>query len=235
MRQRWVAAAALGGVAVLVAAAVVALQFGRRNPSPPSLADEPNPAIPGRVAYIDEDGCVALVPASGGEARRITCAIDRFGGALAWLDGETLAWVGFKGSPTATITRIDLATGQVTATSETATIAPGDVRGEPISVLGERARSDEEGRVTVSSGSDTTEVADFDVARYRQPIPVLWSPDGQWLLLEYYPPRENSAELWVISRDGRTRGTLLEATSSGGGVAWYIDGVGGSPRLEPGR
>ena len=46
MRQRAYVAGILGGVAALLVLVVVVLQFGRYDPSPPSLQENPNPAIP---------------------------------------------------------------------------------------------------------------------------------------------------------------------------------------------
>jgi len=67
------------------------------------------------------------------------------------------------------------------------------------------------------------------VRDYGGPNPVIWSPDGQWILLHYWG-RSDTTELWIVSRDGAIRGTL--ASHAGGrAAAWYIEGAGSYPPL----
>ena len=46
MKARLYVASVLAGLALLVIMVVVVLNYGRHDPSPPSLRDHPNPAIP---------------------------------------------------------------------------------------------------------------------------------------------------------------------------------------------
>mgnify|MGYP003379564532 CR=1 FL=1 len=55
MKTRLYVAAVLGGLALLIAVALVVFAFGRHNPSPPSLQDNPRPEIPGQILYLDQD------------------------------------------------------------------------------------------------------------------------------------------------------------------------------------
>lgn len=227
MTQRLVVAAILAGLAALAAVVVVVLQFGRVDPSPPSLVDNPNPAIPGEILYFDNFGCAVRIQASG--ARRSTTCGDQFRGPISfgWVDAETIAW--WEGDR---LVQMAIATGERTVRTDVDLSRRRFPERPGFSVNGEGAVA-EGGRLYIlRRDGSREEIARFDVgSRWIQPL--LWSPDGNWLLIQWVPPRGDGPELWIVSRDGRTRGTIVEA---GAGlpepVGWWIDGHGGTPRFQ---
>jgi hypothetical protein len=92
MRQRAIVAAVLCGLVAIVAVPVLIFQFGRHDPSPPSLEDKPRPEIPGEVLFFDEDGCVVRARASGERVEIATCDVPTNPASfVTWIDGETIA------------------------------------------------------------------------------------------------------------------------------------------------
>ena len=79
LRKRLYVVAVLGAIALMGILAFAVFQFGLKNPSPPSLIDNPNPAIAGRIAYINDDGCIMIADASGASRRQVSCVIDYAG------------------------------------------------------------------------------------------------------------------------------------------------------------
>ena len=131
---------------------------------------------------------------------------------------------------------VDIETGKATGT----TVAAGQYKGfhfpgqNAISSLGESVSVDQrDGKVFRIVDGVRTEIADFDVREYGGPNVVTWSPDGQWILLQYYPPRNNDGrnELWILSRDGAISGTLA-TDARGSPASWWIDGLGFLPAVE---
>lgn len=228
MNSRIYAAAVLGGIAILAITLVLVFQFGRHNPSPPSLADNPNPAIPGKILYVNDRQCVEVVEASGAGREEVYCfGRDTAFSTLYWVDGDTFAYVRQK-SATPELIEVDIATG---AESAPRPIPNQNFPGSgAVGPDGSEAYVEGDGVIVVVKNGVRTEVAKFDTHEYSQPQPVLWSPDGQWLLLQYYPPRGGGNELWIMSADGETRGTLVK-NSIGWNHAWWVDGVGGWPEL----
>jgi hypothetical protein len=88
---------------------------------------------------------------------------------------------------------------------------------------------DEGGELSLLKDGARTKITEFDVAKYNQPQVVLWSPDSQWILALYYGPHNDGPELWIVSRDGETKGTLTKDVGFGNSVAWRIEGVGAQP------
>lgn len=224
MKDRLFVAGVIGGLALLVAVAVVALSIGRYNPSPPSLEDDPNPAIPGRIVFMDEDGCVVVAEASGATRDQVYCsALHVF--SVTWVDEHTIAFMESTADPAGRGTLLDLRTGET---------SPGRAPGSPlpsvVSVHGEAVSVDGDGNLLVSKDGKVTTIASFDVPRNAAPFPFTWSPDGEWILIEYYPPRGNGGELWIVSRTGAVKGTLARGTR-GGGASWWIDGEGFTPPI----
>lgn len=233
MKQRAIVAAVLGGLVAIVVLPLLILQYGRHNPSPPSLEDNPLPAIPGEILFFDDDGCIVRARASGESREVATCeSATRFPGFLMWVDANTVGFAESWGpTGTFTITTVNLETGEVgtaTVRDSKGFIPPFGSAGQE-SVNGERVSISETGEVTLLSGTTKREIADFDVARYRQPQFLTWSPDGEWMLLSYYD--EGDVELWVMSRDGETKGTLTDDTRQAM-ASWWIDGLGAWPEIE---
>jgi hypothetical protein len=85
MKQRAVVAAVLGGLVAIIAVPLLIFAYGRHDPSPPSLEDDPVMAIPGTVLFFDEDGCVVEVAASGAQGSILTCDVPTVGELLTRL------------------------------------------------------------------------------------------------------------------------------------------------------
>ncbi len=136
---RLAAAAVLGGVAALAALGVVLLAYGRHDPSPPSLRDRPNPAIPGEIAYFDDKGCIVRAAASGAHSEQVYCTAQ--GGSylsgpflnLSWLDADTLVYSGVAAGGPARWLTLDLKTRTVRDTGVAAGTGsrPGTLGGQP--------------------------------------------------------------------------------------------------------
>jgi hypothetical protein len=96
---------AVGAVAVVTLALAVILGFGQlRYPEFPTLAEDPNPQIPGTVEFVrwERDGaCLYAVPAGGGAEEEVGCGPDvherRPPGDLRERDGQRLETDGFDG------------------------------------------------------------------------------------------------------------------------------------------
>ncbi len=230
MNSRIYAAVVLGGIAILAITLVLVFQFGRHDPSPPSLTDNPNPAIPGKILYVNHRQCVEVVEASGASREEVYCfGREMYFTRLYWRDANTFAYVQEK-APSPVIVEVDIRTGNVSEpTPISAPVYPGPPAVGPD---GTEALGEEGGVIVLVSGGQRTEIADFDVPDYNWPQPMVWSPDGQWILIQYNPPRGGDAELWIIRRDGSMRGTLAkDALGWSGNSAWWIDGVGSWPEL----
>lgn len=224
MKQRLVLALSLAGAAVLVAVGVIAFQFGRIDPSPPSLRDDPDDTIPGEILYTSGQSCVTRADASGDARQEICFSTLLYIGPFAWVDPNTIR-VWWQGA----IADVDLATGARTPVSTTGTAAEKFPIRPPVSPLGEWVIVDR-GDIYVVNAAGQEKIASFDIGNTWLE-PLLWSPDGEWLLLRWQPPRGRDAELWVISRDGSKRGTLATDVQ-GNWVAWTIEGVGATPSIE---
>lgn len=236
MKPRILAAAALGGLALLVVTTLLVFQFGRENPSPPWLIEHPNPAIPGEVIYRGDNNCIVRATASGESREDIYCGnpasiVDTQ--EITWVDATTIGFVGY--SPTSTgstrrIVKVDIATGQVIG--EQTISNTKEIYGPSVtSPAGDTATMNEDGRLYISKDGKQAEIADFDVDGYRI-RPVLWSPDSEWLVLFYTPPRDyDENEFWIIKRDGSFKGTLATGIQYQT-ISWRIDGVGITPGYE---
>jgi len=235
MRTRIYAAGILGGLALLVIVVAVVFAFGRSDPSPPSLRDNPNPSIPGDILYLDEDYCFVRAAASGASQAKLACVPQYYGSRLYWLD-EDVAGIVQYGVSGALLYEVNLRTGVQSTTGRPISEAsakdpPFGIYGGAFAPDGTYAFFDEGGEFFLLKDGARTKVADFDVPKYNQPQVAVWSPDSQWVVVQYYPPRSDGPELWIVSRDGQTRGTLSTDVASGpsGSAAWRIDGVGVQP------
>ena len=101
----------VAAVSVLVIVTVAILVFGVIPlPDFPSLADQPDPSIPGTVAYVeyDETPCLFTVPASGGAGREAWCGRE-YVEFPAWTSDGLLVVTDWAGAPTYVL--IDPTTG----------------------------------------------------------------------------------------------------------------------------
>lgn len=235
MKTRIYVAGTLAGLAALAITAVVVFAYGRHDPSPPSLLDEPNPAIAGQILYINRDSCFVRAQASGGGEEQLGCMPKFFfPGGLYWIDEETAGAV-LYGPDGPMLHEIDIRTGQVSEGGRAISLTGKPGFPQPFGGVtapdGTSAFFDEDGKLILLVEGKQTQVAEFDVPQYGQPQVILWSPDSQWLLAQYYPRHADGPELWVISRDGQISGTLTEDAWQGQAVAWRIEGVGAEPAL----
>lgn len=226
MKDRLVVAAVFVTIAVMGLGAVVVFQYGRHHPSPPSLEAEPNAAIPGRIAFVNDDRCVVVAEASGESREEVYCS-DSIAW-VSWIDENTLAVASYAPGRE-NVTEIDLATGKTRETEQPRRFKASS----PESVHAEVAGIEYPGKVSVSSEGRRRVIATFDVPENRSPDFVTWSPDGEWLLLQYTAPKASASELWIVSREGATKGTLAKDALGWGPqiVSWWIDGSGYLPEL----
>jgi len=225
MKERAIVAVGLALVVVVAALVVVIFRYGVARPSPRSLRDSPRPEIPGEIVYASSDNCVVRLAASGATEPQETCS-TRIRGLyrLQWADEGSVTFESI-GTPFL----LDLLTGEIEA------LEPPDDDAIPwkdpeVAPSGERATVDRDGKVFVSSGSERTEIADFEGPGWRIRV-ALWSPDSLWLALIYTPPRGDyyTEELWILSRDGSIKGTLAKDLWGGLALSWRVDGVGVTP------
>lgn len=234
MKTRLYAAGILGGLAVLLVTVLAVFAFGRSSPSPPSLEKHPNPAIPGELLYVNSDSCFVQASASGASRTTRAC-IARFSGSpqLYWLAGGTAAILRFD-SRGSVLWEVDLDTGAERDTGRVLAAdywkpGPGGIGGGNYAPDGTYAVAEQDGGLFVIESGVRRRIASFDVPDYNQPSVMGWSPDSQWIVLSYYPRRADGPELWIVSRDGNTRGTIAKDLASGGNAAWRIDGLGTQP------
>ncbi len=219
MKDRIFIGAILGALVLLSALAIVLLDIGRHHPSPPSLRDNPNPAIPGQIAYVDEDSCIIIADASGESRRELLCRDSV--GQITWLDANTIGYVSFTGSAPVLV-RVDIATGVETFTANSLVIDGPDFE----SPLGERLIVEYGGEIlVVGTDGRPRQIREFDVPDHRSPYLVTWSPDGEWILLGY-----DGGELWILSRDGSFAGTLTKDVRWE--ASWHIPGSGTLPSAQ---
>lgn len=228
VRQRLYVAGVVAGLAAVAALVLLILRFGERGTSPPSLQDHPNPEIPGRVAYVNQQHCIVLIDAAGTSREELYC-IGRPPLFLSWLDARTVAF-GEALGPEVSLTAVDI---------QTKAARPAGVFGadQPFwhpyrqveSPEGDRAEVDRDGRVFIIQRGARSEIADFDIGRSGWLDIASWSPDGEWLLLWHSRPG-SERELWVLRRDGSFSGTLADDAAAGI-ASWWVDGKGYWPPL----
>ena len=230
-RPRVFAASVFAGFAVLALLAVLIFQFGRHDPSPPSLQDNPNPAIPGEVIYLESNSCITRIDASGANRREIVCPgrVD----FVARLDERNIVY-GIYAPAGLPATQRDLVTGQETVHPAGTTperFAIGAYPGDQRSVLGEYITIDPDGSIHRSNSTEPgrTRIFDCDCSQYHGPQFYSWSPDGQWAMLVYTPNNGPGQEIWIVSRDGLSAGTLLTAGYNAN-PSWFIEGKGILPK-----
>ncbi len=221
------------GVALAVAAAIWAFGIAPL-PDFPSLADRPDPSIPGRVAFVrfGERPCVHVVPAGGGAARRLLCSdedtwergeVAWFGGPIRWTrDGRIVVQAFGPAGSEAIVVHPE--TGRVLdriAVEEPLAERPlpgsDDVRSDGAKLIVRRS-----GREAVL-GFAPVDASPREVARVSGPPTYTfwearWSPDGEWILV-----RDSNQDLLVVRAADRAPVRLL-ADRVSGPFAWYIPG-----------
>lgn len=234
MRTRLYAAGIIGGLALLTVTVIVVFALGRNNPSPPSLEDHPNLAIPGELLFIDSDSCFVQAEASGATRRIRACMADFFASPqLFWKDEDTASIVRFD-TRGGVLWDVNLNTGNFTDTGRVVAVdiwkpGPNGIGGGNYAPDGTYAVAEQGGGLFLIDDGVRTQIASFDVPEFSAPQVLIWSPDSQWIVLQYYPRRANGPEIWIISRDGKTQGTLAEDVWTSTGVAWRMTGLQTQP------
>jgi len=225
MKDRLWVAGVLGGMAALVILAIAVFKFGIKDPSPQSMRDEPNGDIAGEIAYADDDGCIRVIAAAGGDSREVTC-VSQFGGEVTWVDRGHVAYLEY-GPQAAIWWSVDVETGDEEELGPMSSTRP-PVAVDAVSPNGERLHIEHPGGdIYRISGGERVRIFDYDGPDSWTPEYLTWSPDGEWVLLRY----GKEEEFWVIRRDGSFAGTLA------GGVgyvrpSWFIEGVGVLPEAN---
>jgi hypothetical protein len=222
MKDRLYVVAVFAAVAVMAVVVVVVLRLGQKDPSPPSLRDHPRPEIAGTIVYVDDDGCIQKLAASGqGPREKVTCPGQPQ--VVTWVDAGTIA---FAGPGTTRWILVDLATKKETSGAPFDQSKPPPFpRENVVSPRGEQVSIGSDGSVFRSNG-ERVKIFTFDGPGDTQPMFATWSPDGEWVLLRYF--REN--ELWIVRRDGSVAGTLTGGAT--GSASWWIDGAGYLPKVD---
>ena len=230
MKQRATVAAILGGIALVFVLAILVIGPGRHHPSPPSLQDHPNPAIPGELLWLDGDGCIIRAAASGATRERVSCPnVPNPIQEVMWLDGGAIGYLRYDQNGPMLVS-LDPATKAETELGPDDSRIRTPFRGPAaLSANGERAEVRDGGEVWLGRAGELIQIHTFDVGNSARPGVAAWSPDGQWLALQYFGGRSQTSEIWLLSRDGRTAGTLTKDAGPAGAISWRIEGVGISP------
>ncbi|MEZ5141469.1 MAG: hypothetical protein R2726_02980 [Acidimicrobiales bacterium] len=231
-RRRGVAAAVSAGIVVVVAVAVALLGVPR-PPSFPSLADDPNPAYVGTVAYVRDDGpdgwCVTVVDASGAPRRDLRCGS---GPPPEWIDWTADGMVEVATAATAggepQVDVVDPVSGGVvrqTTSGWSKSGSPDDVG--PMSsdgAVAEIRRDGERRSVEVREPDGTTRtVLSVEAPTSYDLVDVRWGPDGRWLLVVdgdgrlIVVPRQDGAP--AVLADDLFAGWMLRVAVTGAQVA----------------
>jgi hypothetical protein len=210
---------------ILVVVAVVVAMFGIvAYPDTPLVLDQPDPVLPGRLAYLtwdDGEGCLHVVDGRGNDDE-LTCG-ELGGELIRWTDTGYVAVRSWSPSG-AEEWIVDPVTGEVVD------VVPVERNGDrpevpdPFQPWAETA----DGRVAeVSSRAGDVRVTVRDGAGPRATVweatgpstyrleGVSWSPDGDWLLV-----RDSRGSLLVLGADGDPSPRTW-AEDADGGYAWY--------------
>ncbi|GBD86072.1 hypothetical protein BMS3Abin02_02497 [bacterium BMS3Abin02] len=219
-------------VLVLAAVLAVVLVFGVVPfPEYPSLAEQPDPSIPGTVAFIrgDDPPCLEVVPAGGGVSRELRCGRDIGGKGLAWTSDGLIVTFDFSAYPPQ-YALIDPASAQVVERIDAGQGGPEPLFAES----GTSRRAD--GTVLIADRS-----ADGATLMIREPNKeprlllevngprnyrfntVTWSPDGNWVMVI-----DSESHLLIVHALGDPQPRILaDGLQPWMSAAWYIPGFDG--------
>lgn len=230
---------AVGAALVLVAVVTVVVAiFGvRRPPEFPLLGEQPDPTIPGTIAYVsnEPDGatCVHALPASGSEAPvELHCAEVRHGWIerLAWTESGDLVMTGsgLRSDPHAQeMLVVSYPEGSVLDQTNVDHLAHLDEPVERPDGLRVFVRGDRHGdtvSVVVSDDGDERTVSEIATDGRYELRSARWSPDGEWILVA-----DSEGRLLVVGVDGGDPRVLLESEDDPwrwqeAFVAWHVPG-----------
>lgn len=223
--------AVVASVLVLAAVTAVIFVFGVIPlPDFPSLADRPDPSIPGTVAYVvhERESCIMTVPASGGVPREVWCG--GYADVPTWTAGGLLVVTDYFAEPVYVL--IDPATGREvdrvpieTGTDGAPKTYPYDLRRrrpDGAVVFTDWARDGAAVvRVRFADGSERTILSVENGPRDYNFPDAQWSPDGSRLLIS-----DSAGRLIVAGVEGNPDPrVLVEGLETWAfGAAWYIPG-----------
>jgi hypothetical protein len=201
-------------------------------PDFPLLADDPDPAIPGTVAFArwENDGlCISTVPAGGGDEREIICEQNiGFGEFTAgWTpDGLLIVeefrpngeWFRLVDPDTAeTVERVGFQ--QTSLGREPIPIRKFEENADGLTLLVEGPRG--EPRLEVyGNGSVERTILSVDGPADYWFNSASWSPDGEWILLQ-----DSEGRVLIVSPDGDPNARILtDDVDSWMAASWYIPG-----------
>ncbi|HET9334584.1 MAG TPA: hypothetical protein VFQ21_13500 [Gemmatimonadota bacterium] len=219
------------GVALAVAAVVWGVGV-EPIPDYASLAERPDPSIPGRVAFLrsGERPCVWVAAAAGGDPQLLACTDDSetregnwLGGPVAWTREGNVAVQAF-GPYGNRVLVIDPDTRRVVERieAEAPLLEHADPAGGP-RADGARILVNRSGR-TATLGLAPVAASPREIARVTGPpgygfSDPRWSPDGEWILV-----RDTHERLLVVkAREGSLPRVLAERVW--GGYAWHVPGL----------
>lgn len=227
--QRKAVVSVVSAVMVLVVVTVIILVFGVIPlPDYPSLADQPDPSIPGTVAYatFGEDSGVFSLPAGGGESQKILDEWIEFGPAFT-TEGQVAVGVMGGGPSFLTAVIVDPETGREVDRVD----APVDF---DMTLQPDRSRRDDGARVTTSTRGKPDAVIEVRYPDGRTETIletpdapedywfdfIQWSPDGQWVLAV-----DSDGRILIMGATGTPSPRLLVDTDADWmQPAWYIPG-----------
>ena len=245
-RSLWIVLGAWGVVVALGAGIAVVLGFlsaTRAVPTFPSLAEHPDPALHGTVAYLGENGCIRIVAAAGGPSKRVWCLPHQDvaqaeelgkeqGPQLVWRPDGRLEVTMFRMTdPPGPDFRagwqklVDVRTGavedvpaaDVPSTPDRTTQPATNAAGQQVSWTSDPAG----GRIRVvlhEGGTSRTLLSTQGPGQYTYGLSAaFWSPDGAWIAAD------DGRVLVITPDDGRTRLLVTPADSgfSGNGLARF--------------
>lgn len=217
---------AAGTVVVATVAIVVAVGWVPL-PAMPTLAEQPNPPLAGRVAFVHgtwDRPCIAVADLADGTTQDLDCGSGS-AMSLAWTtDGDlaVAAWAEYEPRPGDVVVRVlDPVSG---VEVDQRILDEPDARWETDrQVRADGARllvpADRDGSVDLRVGADdgtTTTLLHLDGPRDYGLVSVQWSPDGAWVL-----GLDTRGRLFVLGADGDPAPRLV-ADVGGGDVGWTV-------------
>jgi hypothetical protein len=221
----------VAAVSVLVVVTVIIFVFGVIPlPDFPSLADRPDPSIPGTIAYVvhARESCIHTVPASGGTATEVWCG--QYADLPGWTPDGLLVVTDYFAEPVYVL--IDPATGTEIDRVRIGTGSDGGPEPYPY----DRRRQRPDGavvftdwkgdgaatvRVRFADGTERTILSVEDAPRDYNFSDAQWSPDGNRLLIS-----DSAGRLIIANLEGTANPrVVVEGLETwAGNAAWYIPG-----------